>query len=119
VDGEYPTVPAVLSGMKDDDPQRGFASASSYVLAADVRRCEGVLSDLAGELRRVPVHASLRLQVRALQIKQLVTGWTERASDDASRRAVLDELLALRSEVEALRLRARAAEEARLIFECA
>jgi hypothetical protein len=105
--------------MKDDDPQRGFASASSYVLAADVRRGERVLYDLAGELRRVPVHASLRLQLRALQIKKLVTGWTERASDDASRRAVLDELLALGSEVEALRIGARAAEEMRFLVECA
>jgi hypothetical protein len=92
--------------MNADDRQPGFASASSYVLAADVRRAERVLFDLAGELRRVPLHASLRLQLRALQIKRLVTGWTERASDDASRRAVLDELLALGSEVEALRLRA-------------
>ncbi|MGO9000016.1 MAG: hypothetical protein ACLQVI_42360 [Polyangiaceae bacterium] len=74
-------------------------------LAFDVYRAESILFDLAGELRRVPFHAALRIHLRALQLKRLITPWTEESPDDATRHAVIDELLALQRDVEALRPR--------------
>ena len=93
--------------MTELDPQAALQCAASSPFISDVQRAERILFDLAGQLRRVPVHQTLALHVRALQIKQLVTRWSEQLSDDASRHAVhavIDELLSLRREVETFRL---------------
>jgi hypothetical protein len=83
-------------------------------LHGDIAQAEGLLLDLATELRRAPIQATLRLQLRALQLKRLVTSWAERCpdcADEASRRAVLDELLAMQCELESHLLRSRSDEE--------
>lgn len=93
--------------MTEADPCAALPCAASSPLVSDVHRAERILFDLAGQLRHVPVHQTLPLHLRALQIKQLVMRWSEALSDDASRhavQAVIDELLSLRREVETLRL---------------
>jgi hypothetical protein len=91
--------------MTEADPHAALPRAASSPLVSDVHRAERILFDLAGQLRRVPVHQTLPLHLRALQIKQLVMRWSEELSGDASRQAVqavIDELLTLRREVDTL-----------------
>jgi hypothetical protein len=72
---------------------------------ADAVRAEGLLFDLAGELRRAPVHKTLRIHLRALQMKRVVTRWYEQPPDEASSRAVIEELLSLQREVREIGIR--------------
>jgi hypothetical protein len=67
----------------------------------DAARAERLLYGLAGDLRRLPVHSTLSLHLRALQTKRAVLRWRESPPDEASRRAVFAELASLRSEIEA------------------
>jgi hypothetical protein len=65
----------------------------------DLQRAEAVLYELALVLRRVPVGERTReLHLRALHLKRDVARWHSHMADDATRRAVLDELGRLQSE---------------------
>ncbi len=65
----------------------------------DLQRAEAVLYELALVLRRVPVDERTReLHLRALHLKRDVARWHSHMADDATRRAVLDELGRLQSE---------------------
>ena len=79
--------------------------AGDPAIDADAARAEELLFDLAGELRRAPLNATLPLHIRALQIKRILTRWSEQLPDDASRRTLIDELLELHRELRALRER--------------
>jgi hypothetical protein len=88
------------------DDQVSLASLAS--LAADGKRAEVLLHDLAMELRLVPLaHPGLsQLHVRALALRRDVTHWPETLPAEAIRKAVIEELRALQE-------RARSAREMR------
>jgi hypothetical protein len=65
----------------------------------DLHRAEALLHDLALELRRVPLEErTRRLHLRALALKTEVGTWRTTPIDEAARRAVLEELLALNND---------------------
>jgi hypothetical protein len=73
---------------------RGTSTSSN--LAADQHRAESLLSELATELRRVPVDEHTRsLHLRALALKRAVMHWAEQHPDESIRHAVVDEVLAM------------------------
>jgi hypothetical protein len=72
---------------------------SSFSLAADQRRAELLLADLAMELRRVPVDERTRgIHLRALALKRAVMDWPKQQPDESIRHAVVDEVLAMQEE---------------------
>jgi hypothetical protein len=89
--------------MKEAHPMAAARRTAGCTLDADLVRAERLLFDLAGELRRVPVHACMHVHLRALQIKRVLMRWNEENPDDVTRHALLAELCTLQREVEALR----------------
>jgi len=74
-------------------------------LAGDQRRAEGLLADLGANLRRVPVEERTRaLHLRAIALRRIVTRWSEDQPDEATRRSLCDELVALGEEARDWRL---------------
>jgi hypothetical protein len=68
-------------------------------LEADQLRAEGLLFELAKDLRHVPLEERTRaLHLRALALKQAVARWPQSAPDPASRQALCEEVLAMQRE---------------------
>jgi P2-related tail formation protein len=62
-------------------------------LATDQYHAERLLSQLAIELRRVPVdERTCALHLRALALKRAVMRWSEDQPDESLRRAIVDEV---------------------------
>jgi hypothetical protein len=79
------------------------ARAIDEVSRADVAHAEALLSDLASELRRAPLASSLRLHVRALDMKRAVAAWNTDLPTVEERRATMEEIIGLQRDVERLR----------------
>ncbi|HXN34129.1 MAG TPA: hypothetical protein VN894_19835 [Polyangiaceae bacterium] len=70
-------------------------------LASDQHRAERLLTELAMELRRVPVHEHTRyLHLRALALKRAVMRWPDEQPDGSIRLAVIGEVLAMQKEAQ-------------------
>jgi hypothetical protein len=55
---------------------------TSHATPPDVERAEALLHDIATMLLRLPMHGHVQeLHVRALRLKQRVSGWTGQVSD--------------------------------------
>jgi hypothetical protein len=67
----------------------------------DALRAERLLYGIAGDLRRLPIHQTLGMHLRALQIKRALLRWKDARPDEGARRATLADLAALQADVEA------------------
>ena len=68
-------------------------------LATDQHRAERLLTELAIELRRVPVDEHTRaLHLRALALKRSVMRWPDDQPDESARHAVVDEVRVMQKE---------------------
>jgi hypothetical protein len=84
------------------------APSNPSTLEADTHRAEGLLFDLATELRRITVEKrTCALHLRALALKAAVMRWPESRPDQAERDALCDEALSLLQETRAWRGRLR------------
>jgi hypothetical protein len=82
--------------------------SSADALKTDRNDPEGLLSELAAELRHVPVEEATReLHTRALQLRAVVAMWSANPPDETARRATCDEILALHREARESRFRLR------------
>ena len=80
--------------LAEGDPET-FAAT----LVTDQHRAEALLAELATDLCRVPVDERTgALHLRALALKRHVMRWPEDHPDEAVRRAVVDEVLAMQRE---------------------
>ena len=85
-------------------------SPAPPTLAADKHRADGLLFDLAMELRRITVEERTRyLHLRALALKGRVMRWSEDQPDEVTRLALCDEVIALLEETRNWRGRLRSA----------
>ena len=83
-------------------PAQPSPPCEGAALDDETRRAEGILFDIAADLRRAPLAGSLRLHLRALELKRMLVRWRDEPPDEASRAAVLRDLCALQRDLSAL-----------------